>query len=375
MKILIADDENFVRRGIISNMPWKDFGIDEIFEARDGREALSLAAKNQVDIVLSDIRMPGLDGIELVNRLREKGDYKIIFMSAYTDKEYLKSAIRFHAVGYVEKPIRLTELRSVLEDAAVMVLQKHRSGETGREEIRTKVLKKQNDLFWGVDDHRLTGEIPNEKEYADIFIPALLRNSRENLEWACNEITERLKAAKAIDASGARRIFSRLGTIVSEYIKTCGAIPPLGDAEIRLLKSINSLETLEQCHLVLLRFSTALLDLLKPLPGSGLLVARVIFILEWYYQDPGLYIPLICQLLSLSKSTLCGVFKKKTGKTVNEAIIQFRLEKACDLLQNLNLPISEISVKTGFTDQNYFTRAFKNMFGITPSVYRARLRS
>jgi YesN/AraC family two-component response regulator len=374
MKILIADDENFVRRGIISSMPWKDFGIDEILEAEDGREALSIAMKNQVDIVLSDIRMPGLDGIELVNRLRETGGgMKIIFMSAYTDKEYLKSAIRFHAVGYVEKPIHLPELRSVLEDAAAMAAQGRRAGGTGREETWAAALKKQNDRFWGTDDHRVTGESPEEKEYTGIFIPALLRNSQENLERACAEITERLKAAKSIDAPGARRIFSRLGTIALSCIRTCGAVPR--DAEIRLLSCFDSLETLEQCRSALFRSSAAFLDMLKSLPDSGLLVGRVMFILECYYQEHGLYIPFICRLLSLSKSTLCGVFKRETGKTVNEAITQFRVEKACDLLRNTNLPVSEVSVKAGFTDQNYFTRLFKRMFGITPSVYRARLCS
>jgi two-component system response regulator YesN len=346
--------------------------VELVGTATSGADALVLCRAERPDVAVLDIRMPGLDGIELVNRLREKGDCKIIFMSAYSDKEYLKSAIRFHAVGYLEKPIRLSELRSVLEDAASMTLEKRRSGETGREETWAGALKTQNGLFWGAEDHRSDGKIPDEKAYQDLFIPALLRNSREGLEQACGEITEKLKAAKGMDAPEARRIFSRLGTIASGYVKACGAVP--GDAEIRLLSGFDSLETLEQCRSALFRASAAFSDLLKPLQDSRVLAARGGFILEWYYQDPGLYIPFMCRLLSLSKSTLCGVFKKETGKTVNEAVTQFRLEKACILLQNPNLPVSEVSVQTGFTDQNYFTRAFKRMFGITPSVYRERMR-
>jgi two-component system response regulator YesN len=93
-------------------------------------------------------------------------------------------------------------------------------------------------------------------------------------------------------------------------------------------------------------------------------------VLEYYYQNKGLYIPFMCDILSVSKSNLCGLFKKQTGNTINEAITKFRLDKACVLLKESSQSIAEISADVGFRDQNYFCRVFKQIFGVTPSSYR-----
>lgn len=118
MKLLIADDEILTRKGLISSIDWKSLGIRQIFQADDGIRALHIAKLHEPDIILSDIRMPRLNGIELVEKLSALlPDSSIIFMSGYSDKEYLKAAIRLNAIDYVEKPLNPDEVRATVAEA------------------------------------------------------------------------------------------------------------------------------------------------------------------------------------------------------------------------------------------------------------------
>lgn len=118
IKLLIADDESFTRQGIVETMPWKDLNIYDIREAFDGENAFEILKDFEPDIILTDVRMPRLNGIELSFKARELyPNCSIIFMSGYSDKEYLKSAIHLKAISYVEKPIDLEELEEALKFA------------------------------------------------------------------------------------------------------------------------------------------------------------------------------------------------------------------------------------------------------------------
>ncbi len=118
MKILIVDDEVLTRNGLQTNIDWKSLQINEVLEADDGQSALELAKKHQPEIVLTDIRMPRMDGVKLATKLRELyPNTSIIFMSGYSDKEYLKAAIKLKATSYVEKPINNKEVENAVEEA------------------------------------------------------------------------------------------------------------------------------------------------------------------------------------------------------------------------------------------------------------------
>lgn len=124
IKLLIVDDEKRTRGGLVKCIPWEAMGIDVIEEAEDGVIALEVASRLQPDIVLCDIRMPRMNGIEFATLLREKlEECKIIFISGYSDKEYLKSAIKLKAVSYLEKPINIGELKAVMQNTIATVLE------------------------------------------------------------------------------------------------------------------------------------------------------------------------------------------------------------------------------------------------------------
>lgn len=118
LTILIADDEQHIREGIANSVNWHELQIDMVFQAMDGEQAYQIALENKIDILLTDIRMPIVDGIQLSKEiLKLYPDCIIIFMSAYSDKEYLMSAIKLKASNYLEKPHQIGKLRDVLDEA------------------------------------------------------------------------------------------------------------------------------------------------------------------------------------------------------------------------------------------------------------------
>ena len=125
LKLLLVDDENITIQRICKRIDWETLDIGEIRHAEDGIEALEQCTDWLPDILVSDVRMPRMNGIQLAEILRERSaSLQIIFISGYTDKEYLKSAIHLKAVNYIEKPIDLKECRQALQKAHDELCQK-----------------------------------------------------------------------------------------------------------------------------------------------------------------------------------------------------------------------------------------------------------
>lgn len=98
MKLLIVDDEKLTREGIRDSLSLKSLGISRVLLEDDGIHGLKTALEEHPDIVLTDVRMPRMNGVQMAERiLKELPTTSIIFMSAYSDKEYLKAAIKLKA--------------------------------------------------------------------------------------------------------------------------------------------------------------------------------------------------------------------------------------------------------------------------------------
>jgi two-component system response regulator YesN len=125
-KMIIADDEPATRQGIRTAINWPMLDIEIIGEAANGTEALEMVRALDPDILICDIRMPKMDGITLAGILHsEKPDLQILFLSGYSDKEYLKTAIRINAVDYLYKPFELDELISAVKKAKSQINKKN----------------------------------------------------------------------------------------------------------------------------------------------------------------------------------------------------------------------------------------------------------
>lgn len=140
-KLVIVDDEPTVRNGLSNYFNWGAYDITVVGEADDGDVALELIEQVRPDLVLTDVRMPNMDGIQMANRLSEQfPNIKIVFVSGHDDAEYLKSALQVKAVDYIFKPVNLQELTKVVE-RAVSALQTQEQERRLIEDMQVKLMQ------------------------------------------------------------------------------------------------------------------------------------------------------------------------------------------------------------------------------------------
>jgi two-component system response regulator YesN len=115
-KVLIVDDEKYVRSGIKNETDWGLIGCEVVGEAADGSAALELAMELKPDLVISDIKMPVMDGIAFTGKLLEKRPAtKVIFLTAFSDFEYARQAVRLGVSDYLLKPFKDGELEASIQ--------------------------------------------------------------------------------------------------------------------------------------------------------------------------------------------------------------------------------------------------------------------
>lgn len=142
MKVLVVEDEKLLRHSIITTL--KQNGFEDILDAEDGLHAIQVINQNKVDLIISDIRMPRMDGIELLKYIRNHfGDIIFIVLSGYDLFEYAQKAIKLGAFSYLLKPVSVPDLQSVLTQAMQELAHKRKLQE---HEIQIQIKLKQGTL-------------------------------------------------------------------------------------------------------------------------------------------------------------------------------------------------------------------------------------
>lgn len=123
MKVLIVDDDYIIIKGLEKLIDWDKLNMEICAVANDGQEALSILEKTPVDIVITDVNMPQLSGIDFVKKAREvQMDFQLIIISGYQNFDYAKSGMDLGAVNYLLKPIDKVELERTLEEVATRIV-------------------------------------------------------------------------------------------------------------------------------------------------------------------------------------------------------------------------------------------------------------
>ncbi len=116
LSAMIVDDEKRTIDGILESINWSQYDIEDVKWAQNGKQALSKIEDKHVDLVITDINMPRMNGIELAQHLWEKSpNTKVVFVTGYSDIDYIRSAFKYEAVDYIMKPINVKELRAAIE--------------------------------------------------------------------------------------------------------------------------------------------------------------------------------------------------------------------------------------------------------------------
>ena len=192
--VFLADDEPWALMALKNLIQWSDYGFAVSGEAQDGRQALERIERMGPDLIISDIRMPGMDGLALLQTIREKRwRAEVLLVSGYTDFEYARKALLYGCVGYLVKPVQEKELLEYLEKVRNILNEKYKADAPGgqKEEnadgYRSEKLLVQNmvsfiqehfaqglTLQMGFGEHLMEARIQKAQEY--------LRTTNDSLE-------------------------------------------------------------------------------------------------------------------------------------------------------------------------------------------------
>ncbi len=513
MTLLLVDDEKLTRQGIMASLDWKALQIHQVLEAADGAEALALAKEALPEIVLTDIRMPHMDGVTFAKELHEAlPDTHIIFMSGFSDKEYLHAAIRLKVVSYVEKPINNDELAAAIAEAVQLheVAEHHKhTQQLQHQELASELVLTLTKPLLGEAPEALGMVsrlgLPLDEDTSFCFLiaqttPPILSNqdltfrqimaatqaacantglgylqalrrdstlllllhsqagiSPSALEALTQELTGQLSAelnwflavgpvvtglsschesyshaailmqrsffadansilsdrrqgntdSHSIEATQTAFTSQVMGRDLASATATADKLlAQLKDQTFLLPSNVKDLyfklfisleqayhveliasqegdasiwdrilacDTLASLHSLLTSELWHLKGLSQAAPAESSAVSYMKDYVHTNFANASLSVKDISDHAKLSVTYACTVFKTETGKTMNQYLTEYRLERAKELLLDPRVKITDISARVGYTDSGYFGKAFKKATGLTPSEYREKL--
>lgn len=162
-RLLLVDDEALIREGVSENVPWRELGYELAGTCENGREACEFLRENPVDVVVTDICMPFMDGMELSAVIQEKHPHiKVLILSGYDDFKYAKNAIKYGVEEYILKPVTSCEMRDILTRLKEK-LDKEREEERERNNVYTAYRKGKLLLCSDALMHVITGSKSEEE--------------------------------------------------------------------------------------------------------------------------------------------------------------------------------------------------------------------
>ncbi|MDU0203731.1 MULTISPECIES: response regulator [Paenibacillus] len=340
MTVVVVEDEPIVRMGLIALMESEAEGFKVVGEAEDGQQALALARLHVPDIIITDIRMPVMDGVALMLALKQEGiSSSVIVVSGYGEFEYAQQALRAGAADYLLKPINEDHLLPTLHALREKIrLEKARIVHDNKEQLwsfKTSAKQLARDLW----DLR---ELEIEKEL----------NSLQH-ELTNNQMTTH---------DMERKLTGYIALLEDEFRSVSGQELPFPRG---LDKITHHFDT----------FIAHIYAAMKTIRGTrnwgyGKVIQAGIAYVEKYYGDPDLTLTKIAQQLEVKPANFSHMFKTELGVPFSQYLIRLRMDQAAKQLSDSANKVYEVSAAVGFSDYVHFSKMFKRHMGFTPTEYR-----
>lgn len=337
-RIIVVDDELIIRKGITNFINNEIDGFEAVQSFRDGDEAVEFLKTNDVDLVISDIKMIHMSGIELAKYIYENKPFiKVVLLSGYKEFEYARSAIQYKVKNYILKPTNFEEFRKTL---AEIKLEMDSAPPLERELFLDKVKL----VFCDI--------ISNTRDEAK---EALLSVFKDCTNHSVNYIRQYIYDLYEI-------IFDKLKL----YFKI--QINPDKFGHSRLLEQ-GSYDEVKNFAFEILENIMNCLSLEVQVPNDYLLRDAKKFIDENFGEDISLQD--VADKVFLSSVYFSRFFKKQTGENFSDYLLRIRMEHAAKLLKQ-NIKIAEVSAACGYNNSGYFSRIFKEYYNCIPKEYTRR---
>lgn len=360
IKVILIDDEIWTRNTIKAFGNWKYLGIEIIGEASDGIEGIHLINEKKPDIVITDMNMPGMDGIGLLKILKDDySNIKVIVVSGYSDFNYTKQAIKSNAMDYILKPVDEEELNSALQKSVreIQILQ-------------TKKDISLYDLAKSLDKNIITLIMDQKKMLQRLLVEGNLAGIKNILNRLNNDISK----CDTNDVSIGKIIFKVYSEIIEEQLLIVyedGISQTSNRAQFKH-QDIQKDSISEYFAIIENMFENAIKDISESTRNKNCnTLIQIKKYIESHYTEH-ISLESLANLFYISKEYLSKAFKAKFQKKLMNYIIELRMEKAKSMIKDNNISIKNISEAVGYDDISHFYRVFKNYYGISPGEMRKR---
>ena len=346
LKVLLVDDNRKALEGLRHHIRWDKTGCVCAATALNGQEALALTQELHPDIIITDVKMPLMSGLELCSRVHELfPNIHLIILSAHDEFDYARTAMRHGVESYVLKPIdaeKLIEIEGLLHGIATATLAYVETlssflDSTVGESLALGLRKgdpAEIDLLLRDVEELFSSDIRIVEHVAIQLLRLLKRTMQElGISGKATGLTAQIRQLHTLPSTHKMREY-----IHTQYHDACSAIYQK--------KSLNTEK----------------------------LVGRIKAYIDSNYADVNFSTSLLSGKFSVSQSYLCHIYKAIEGTSINTYATTLRIAEACRLISGTGLSIVEIAARVGYLDAHYFAKVFRKLRGVTPTEFR-RLHS
>lgn len=422
-KLMIADDNPYILQELCEITDWENFDFDLIGTFRNGKELLHAASEDMPELVITDISMPGMDGLQLSSRLYQMNpNIKIIFISEHSEFEYAKKALNLHVFDYVLKPIQLPQLIEVMEKVLEQLQKEQRQFFEQKKHLSQQIFFQKSSLFHYVarlffhaDDEKhirkefsqlgvalseasrvcvacyklkTDSNVPNpshsshyirslmDTEFKEAqLIPALIEQDTGAfliLMHAKGFSTSNLLSRLCIDIESEINCSVTMGySTVSEHLSDLPELYLQAQTVLNhLTQTTSDIPVASYSAIPVKAELETTTDKNSPPTDTysqSVLTMRT-FIQENYMNPITTHDVAHIAYLSPSYANLC--FSNECDITIFGFMVQCRIEKAKQLLTETDEHVSRIAELVGYSGKTSFYLAFKKNVGISPTEYR-----
>jgi two-component system response regulator YesN len=351
IKTLIVDDEYFVRKGFIAAMPWEEFGIRIAGEASNGKKAIELLEQTKIDLMITDLAMPVMNGFDLMQHVQEAfPDVYIVVLTCHADFKYIQDAMRYGAIDYIVK----TEIEDNNMQESLRRIIKRIPESAAGDKKPGEIAEDVGGTWSEQDEKRLQG----------------LTDEWLSLHWVWNE-NEFISLCGKVDATDAPifKLQKMIHYLLFEWNRTLGA-----DMLHIWSQKAEKILSREDWSSYIHELRHYVRQYLHNTQYPEDVIIRILQVSDEMKLEMGSKMTqsFMAGKMKLSRGYFSKCFKDITGKSFNEYLKDLRIAQAKILLIQTAKPVAMIAEECGFLDHRYFSKQFREETGLLPSEYRNR---
>ena len=354
-KVIIADDEPFIRNGLFLRVDWETMGFEVINVFADGRDVLKCLENHRADVLLTDICMNHVSGLQVAKTIKEKYPWmKVILLSGYQEFEYAKEAMYQGVYEYLLKPVKPKEVGNVL-----LKVKEELDKKRYEEQLISSLGEKEYGRILSLTHSIVDSVLGEGEEIWHVFVylkPIVLKATPEIRRVVVQQLLSFMMSKLEQKDHGLAKTFS-------DQIR---GLDYSGDGSVseglsQILSNLND-ELIARGLVAIPRKSK-----------DGSIEKACNYINNHLEAD--LSYEQVAEYVCMSPRHFSRRFRSEKGETFTEFIVRLRVERAMKLLDEGKILAEDIGVAVGYRDDKYFQQIFKRRTGCTVREYQKRGRS